>query len=1049
MMLAGIVACAELPNETESSKMEGGDTTEVGSVDKEQSDSEIKADDETDTCLYDSEQNEETDTSASSASETVCATDGESLTESDSEGGSHSLSESEATTESITDSEDLSESEEDSRGETLPNTEISKIEGGAAVVTKNGLEYTATGFISEKKSHFIIKDGLEITFADGLFSDKFNRLTFNYETAAPIRLFITYTLGDAEKTDYFFLEAGKSSFRGLIEGYLAKKEGVALKKITVDTCESVEASFILHDVNTELIPVIKDDLTVENDRYKIGVRLSWGGAMTYFEDKLDGDDTLGNLVNIHDTGRLIQQSFYGTYTNNDGYVSVPNGDRDGATLWPYNPVQGGDRKNNGSDRLIDVEYDEEKDYIYIVTQPLDWAYVKGKAYETEYKGLTYTYYENTYRIVEGDEEGTEDDYVLVDNVATDFSGWKHEVGGQEIPAVYLVSYFDTFSYYNGFKPWTDDAEGVLYERELMGWENSGSFPLYKGNDETWSIWINTESGFGFGTYCPNIQKHIAIRHQYDGSKNPMANSTSYVAPSCSIMMQSYKPIKYSYILATGDPEEIRAVFKENKDFTDNPSLSEDRQDILVSPQKFDMTDMDFTVKSNADIFNSPKNLDIGFDSVENALKLYVTAGRDPFATLNFGLNSDKVISFPEDFNTIDIEYMLPVTNSKSSDTLVLFISSGAEDDFEEKNTVSGTIVRDGEYHKLSIKVPNTIRNGELHRIRFDAFTFAAVGDVMYIKRISLSKQDYPELGITNTFDYEGCERLAATTNATNAYFDKVENALALKVHGGTDVSVTFDFKDLGLNTGEYTRLTVEYMMPAVNSKNCSAAIYFTTSDNSSLNGSKRVSAKGLVADGEYHTMVFDFTQIAEYWTGEILRLRFDYFENTPDAGDVMYIRSFKLEKVGGFDVGLTEDENGEIFSKVHYTNAYYDESEGAVALEAVGGDNKDVNVVMDMREYNLDTADYSRLFICYKVPTNNSKQSYSCTVYFITDVNSSYDEKQAVYGKLTVDGQYHTLEIVLSDKATWTGSIVALRLDYFQSDSCEGDLIYIESIYLK
>lgn len=163
------------------------------------------------------------------------------------------------------------------------------------------------------------------------------------------------------------------------------------------------------------------------------------------------------MVLFHDTGRLIQQSFYGTYTNSDtdslfgeGYVSVPNGDSDTATKWPYNPVQGGDRKNNGSDRLIDVEVGDN--YIYIVSQSLDWAYVKGTTYETVYDGLTYTYYENTYTIMEGKDEGTDDDYVLVDNVMTDFSGWDHVAGGQEIPAVYLVSYFDTLSFYNGVKP---------------------------------------------------------------------------------------------------------------------------------------------------------------------------------------------------------------------------------------------------------------------------------------------------------------------------------------------------------------------------------------------------------------------------------------------------------------------------------------------------------------------------------------------------------------------------------------------------------------------
>lgn len=766
-------------------------------------------------------------------------------------------------------------------------TEITHKDGTATVFGKNGLEYTVTGYKSVELGKFVFNSGLQITFADGCFASEFNRMCFDYESTEPIKVYVTYTQGGKEKTDYFFLEATKKSFRGLIEGYLADKKGIELKKITVDTCENVEARFILHHFYTEVIPLYEDDLCVENGRYKIGVRLSWGGAMTYFEDKLDGDDTLGNLVNIHDTGRLIQQSFYGTYSNGE-YVSVPNGNSETDKLWPYNPVQGGDRKNNGSDRLIDVEYDEEKDYIYIVSQALDWAYIKG---------LTYTYYENTYTIMEGKTDSNDDDYVVVDNVATDFSGWTHTTGGQEIPAVYLVSYFDTLSYYNGIKPWTDDNESIYYERDLVGWENAGIFPLYKGNTETWSIWINTDDNFGFGTYCPNIQRHVAIRHNYNGSKNPMANSTSYVAPSCFIVMQSYKPIEYSYILATGNPEDIRAIFKENKDFTDNASLSENRYDQLITYGKFDMANMDFTVPENADVFCAPRHVNIGYDGVENALRIYVENGNDPYASLNFDCNSDKVIN-SDDFNTIEIEYMLPMTNSKSSYTFVMFLSAGEVTDFNEANTVKETLVRDGKYHTIKIRVPKSKCQGDLHKIRFDPFHRAAAGDIMYIKSISLTTLDYPELGVDNDMSVLASEDFPAANAYTNVYIDESQNVLALKVEGGTDVSITLDFSRLFLSTVEYTGIQIEYMIPVTNSTTyCASSIYFATSTGTSFNGEKVVGSGRLTVDGEYHTMTFDFTQKSYYWKGNITRLRFDYFQNTPAEGDVMYIKRIRLVSV--------------------------------------------------------------------------------------------------------------------------------------------------------
>ena len=915
--------------------------------------------------------------------------------------------------------------------------EITENNGTASVLGVNGLEYTATGYSTVENGKFLINSGYEITLDDDIFAESFNRLSFEYESTEPLKVFITYTLNGEEKTDYFFLEAGKTSFRGLIEGYIYGNVGSSLKKLTVNTCEEVDALFVLHGLETEQIPVYDDDLTVENDRYKIGVRLSWGGAMTYFEDKLDGDDELANLVNIHDTGRLIQQSFYGTYTNNDGYVSVPNGG-EGASLWPYNPVQGGDRFNQGSDRLIDVEYNEEEDYIYIVSQSLDWAYNKG---------LTYTYYENTYTIVEGNDEGTADDYVLVDNVMTEFSGWEHPAGGQEIPAVYLVSYFDTLSFYNGIKPWTGDDEGVYYESELQGWSNAGIFPLYKGNTETWSIWINTDDGFGFGTYCPNIQKHIAIRHQYNGSKDPMNNATSYVAPSCSIVMQSYKPIEYSSILATGAPEDIRAIFEENKDFTGNPSLSENRYDQLLTYGKFDMMNMDFTVAENADIFYAPKHIDIGYDASEKALKFTIIDGRDPYASINFDWNSDKVIN-SGDFNTIEIEYMLPVTNSKSSSNLVLFLSAGENNDFNENYTVGGTLVCDGEYHTLRIRVPKGKIEGDMHKLRFDPFTSAANGDVMYIKSISLTTLEYPELSTDNDMSIEGSENLPVSKAYTDTYIDKNENALALMAIGGTDVSITLDFSGLYLSTLEYTGVIIEYMIPETNAlSKYSSSIYYSTSDHPGIVGDRVVSSGTLVADGQYHTMTFNFAGKAQ-WTGEIASLRFDYFQNAPVDGDVMYVKRITFIKAPQFEIDISGEDDGKHFYSVDYTDVYYDEAEGALLLCVNGG--TDVKAIMNLSLESLSTAEYTKMFVRYMIPVTNSCEKYGSTVYFTTDESGSYTEDKAIYlyGGLIADGNYHTAVFDLSQKETWTGNIAKLRFDYFQGTCADGDVIYIEYIAL-
>lgn len=1013
MMLLGIVACAEpigtetAPHSEESeektTETEGTETT-VGSS-GETVDSEGLTDGETVTEEHSETENDSSDVDAADSSATEPSTESGDVTE--------MTESSEASAEMTSELETETETETHEVG-------IFEKDGYASVYTKDGLAYSVSGYKSVEGGAFVFDTGLEISFDEALFASEFNRLTFNYKVSEPIKLFVTYMLDGEEVAEYFFLEAAKTSFRGLIDGYLENKKGIGLKKLRIDTCEEISASFMLNDLRSEVIPLYENDLCVESDRYKIGVRLSWGGAMTYFEDKMDGDDALGNLVNIHDTGRLIQQSFYGTYSNGE-YVSAEYSN----SKWPYNPVQGGNKYQSGRPKLIDVEVGE--DYIYVLAQSLDWAHDDL---------LTYTYYENTYTI--------KDDHVVVDNVATDFSGWEHPAGGQEIPAVYLVSYFDTLSFYNGIKPWTNDDEGICYERELGGWSESKTISLYKGNTETWSIWINSEDNFGFGTYCPNIQKHIAIRHQYDGSKDPMANSTSYVAPSCSIVMKSYEPIVYSYILATGSPEEIREVFKENKDFTDNASLSENRYDTLIPYGKFDMENIDFSAVENVDIVHAVKHMSKEYDSAEQAMKLTVEIPSDPQCSIDFDWNSDKVIN-SDDFNSIEIVYMLPVTNSKASDSFVIFACAGEVTTYNEKYAVNGTVIRDGEYHTLTIKLPDSKCLGDLHKFRLDPFTGGAVGDTIYIKSIRLTTT--PEAGIVNDMTVKGSELIFSSTAHSNLVYDEDEGAVkVIPMGNNADVNFILNVANLNLLADEYVSIAIEYMLPETNSKEkYTCTLYFETLSNKGYNEKKTV-YDYFIADGEYHTLILQMSK-NELWTGDINTLRFDYFQNGCTTDDVIYIKNISFVADEGHDIDFTAEGSEKVFSSENHTAITFDESEGALRLEVNGG--MDVYVILDLSEYEYSTEEYSKLYIRYRVPLSNSKGKYSSTVYFTTTESGSYSESKAVYSALTVDGLYHTLVVDLSQKATWTGNIVKIRFDFFQSDCADGDVIFIEYMSLK
>ena len=968
----------------------------------------------------------EPETNSEAVTETQKETDPETLDSSvnTAESGEMTETSAESETTAATDTTTATETktEEESESETEGSEFVITENGdGASVVTRGGFEYSATGYISADDSYgFNMNQGLEITFPEGALASEFNRFTIDYSSSVPLKAFVTYTVDGEDRTDYYYLEAIKTSFKGLVETYLDGKGSTELKKIVFNTCEEDEGYFILRGVSLDTVEYYPDDVFVENERFKVGVRLSWGGSMTYFEDKMDGIDDLANLVNIHDTGRLIQQSFYGTYTN-DEYTS---GNYSNST-WPYNPVQGGNKFQKGRTRLIDIEVGD--DYIYVKVQSLDWALNDV---------LTHTYYENTYVLQE--------DNVLVDNRMVDFSGWKHVQAGQEIPAMYIVSYFGTLAYYNGVESWTDDMDYVYYERELGGWGASVTVPIVEGNDETWCIWMNETDDFCFGIYTPNIDRLIAIRHQYDGSKDPMANSTSYVATSSIIEMVSYCPVEYQYLLATGSFEDVRENFKENKDFSDNESLNNNKFPFRVPSERFDVTDLDLTVKGNEKIFSGNRVLDTGYDEEEGAAIFTLLSTSDPYTFIDFKWNSDRPL-VAEDYNVFEIEYMIPTTNSKNSYYISLFLCAGSITSAKEGYNVSAALVADGEYHTVSIRLPKDIWSGRINKIRIDIVDSGAIGDVVFVKHIRLLK--YPDLSAENDFSVQYADKLIGSPARTEVYYSEEEKAVALKVIDTNDVGVYFDFSGADLSTVIYDTIEITYMMPKTNSKSSySYQLFYTCGENTGLS-EKRSFVGTYAADGEYHTLTIKLDE-KEGWSGDIKKIRFDYFSGCA-VGDVIYIKSVNFIPVEGYSVYSEENKEEDVFYHKYNTTATYDGEEGATLLTVSGG--KDVYVITNLTEASLDTADYTKLVITYMVPTTNSKSNYSACLYFTTSESTGFDENKSISaGSLTVDGSYHILVIDLTKKSEyWTGNIAKLRFDYFQSACADGDQIYIQSIKLQ
>lgn len=396
-----------------------------------------------------------------------------------------------------------------------------------------------------------MNDLFEIAFPAVEGTAEFNRLTLRYASESPVQCFVTYVCGGAEATDDFYLEAGDNTFSGVIGAYLTGCTGSDVRRISVRVLDGKSCTFVLHGIMTERIEVFDSDTCyIENDRYRVGVRLIWGGGINCVIDKQCPVEGLTNLINQHDTGRLIQQSYYGT-NGNDEYTAGTFMDH----RWCYNPVQGGDRGNCHS-RLIDVVRGDRS--VYVKSQPMDWGNVGF---------MTPSYMENTYTL--------DADCIRVDNRFVDFSGWEHPCRAQEVPAFYTVSYLDAFTWYDGVNSWQNEPLSVRDDLEFWGLAEhveDCTMKIREHSKETWCAWVSSADDYGIGLFVPGVDLLRAGRFCYNGSKNSAENPTNYVAPFMWLQIVSYRPIRYSYLLAAGHTAEIREKFRQNREFTDNASL---------------------------------------------------------------------------------------------------------------------------------------------------------------------------------------------------------------------------------------------------------------------------------------------------------------------------------------------------------------------------------------------------------------------------------------------------------------------------------------------
>jgi hypothetical protein len=261
---------------------------------------------------------------------------------------------------------------------------------------------------------------------------------------------------------------------------------------------------------------------LDNGTIKIGVNLDIGGTITFLARSGGGEKE--NTINSHDLGRQIQQSYYSGPTPFG--KSHPNWKN-----WGWNPIGSGDVYGNPA-RV--VEHTNDGKLLYVKTIPMQWA-LKNLPGECTFESW-----------ITLDGHGARVRNRLV-NHRSDHT--QYPAQGQELPAVYTVGKLHRLFSYTGARPFEDQP---LTQIRNAGppWSN------WKAT-ENWAALVN-DHGWGVGVIHPGVYSFIGGFYGKPNVGGPRDDSTGYIAPTRSEILDHNIVYEYRYQLVLGSIEEIRA-----------------------------------------------------------------------------------------------------------------------------------------------------------------------------------------------------------------------------------------------------------------------------------------------------------------------------------------------------------------------------------------------------------------------------------------------------------------------------------------------------------
>jgi hypothetical protein len=274
---------------------------------------------------------------------------------------------------------------------------------------------------------------------------------------------------------------------------------------------------------------------LDNGVIRVGTDKRYGGAIVY----ASAAGSAENLINIHDKGRQIQQSYY----SGKSLDRRADGQSPHWSPWAWNPVQAGNFEGDSS-IVLHFETRENSTVLFSQCQPRLWDMNEE---------LARCHFSQSMQF-----EAAMNNVVCVTNTIVCFRNPNDPWGppaarSQELPAVYAIRNLSRMVIYDGDKPWTNDALTSVQYGPADTWIWTRQKPT-----EPWAACVDPVTQRGLGVYSPagtGNTWNMGWVGPEEGTE--YSGATMHFAPLASWSLAPDSHRTYRYWIILGNLTEIR------------------------------------------------------------------------------------------------------------------------------------------------------------------------------------------------------------------------------------------------------------------------------------------------------------------------------------------------------------------------------------------------------------------------------------------------------------------------------------------------------------